>query len=345
MAGFLVEKFSEKKVDGQSTLPLFKFSDIKSGKSKNIRWVPCESSYFAEGSPLLWIMFFQHYNIGQKNRKAICPYKNYREDCPICNAVSSQWREYKDSKIVDDAKSRSISKLFATETYLMNLLDMDDLSKGIQTAFVPKSIITNIVSKIALGVPFYDTTNGVPLVITPTDGGEFRKYSVEVPFNTAISSVTEILNTPEGLARIDLIKEYIPARTGAAELQNMIDDHFNSVPEVSSASGVSTAFKPSVQQATSPQASVSTTPAMQASKSPTMTANASQVPPIATSTFASTAKVTAPIVGGYTAPQAVPGSMPDCFGKAYNETSKKCEICSYAVNGRNSECAVATNSF
>ena len=198
-----------------------------------LRLLPPSLEYLKEDVDYITFEYLMHYNLGiEGNRTAeVCPKilgKQHR--CPICEVV---FKLYKTQDATDKTLAGSIR---AKGRHIYNVLDLNNLDKGIQIMETGPKIYDEIVKFIAN--PKYsdilDLDQGRNITITKTPGKEsssgFAEYDV-IP-DPDITSIKDRLpqNWKEQLIKLE---KSIPVPKSYEEIRQILEGEDTSSEEVS----------------------------------------------------------------------------------------------------------------
>ena len=183
----LREKFDKKDVERSDR---FSFQD----GDNYLRILPPSKEYLVDSVDYISFEFLTHYNLGVEGdkRSEICPRSFGKQNkCPICEAV---WKLYK-TKTNEDKELAS--SLRAKTRHIFNIIDLNNLEKGIQVMETGPKIYEEIVKFITNPKwgDLLDIDKGRNFTITKTPSKETISGYVE--YNIApdpdITSVREKL--------------------------------------------------------------------------------------------------------------------------------------------------------
>lgn len=271
--------------------------ELKDGENE-IRILPPSLEYFAETVDYIGYDYLMHYNLGvEGNRQAeVCPKTLGRQHkCPVCDAVSKLYK-------LGTPEDKTLGgQLRAKKRHLFNVLDMNNLDKGIQILETGPKIYESLVVFVTNPKwgDLLDVDKGKNITITKTGQKEsstgYVEYSV-APDPTS-TSIREKLpkNYKEA---ISALAKAVPVAKSYDELKAILEGEDGPVDtgKVKSSAAVSE--------------------------------NTEET--IATAPVHAEAKVTAPIVEE----KKELGKEPECFGKDYGPRRPECLACSVKVTCR-----------
>lgn len=158
----LKEKFDKKSSQGKDR---FEFKD----GDNYIRILPPSVEYMAETVDYISYDYLMHYNVGMDGDTSaeVCPKTHGKQHkCPICEAV---YRHYR----ANTAEEKDIGgKLRAKTRYIFNIIDLNDIERGIQVMETGPLIYNDIVKYVSNPKwgDMLDLDKGHNFTITKTDG-------------------------------------------------------------------------------------------------------------------------------------------------------------------------------
>jgi hypothetical protein len=145
------------------------------------------------------------------------------QKCPAC----ATWRAF--SKSTDPGLKEMAKQINPVDSYVFNILDLNDLTKGVQrwpANWTCWSKIMEIASNPAWGYVF-DPRNGVAFDVTLTPQGKSRSgynsYSV-MPEPQRLTVYDILLQAPNGLQSLDGLEEAVMEIKTVEEIQALIDE-------------------------------------------------------------------------------------------------------------------------
>ena len=120
----------------------------------------------------------KHWNLGPEGKLSVyCPKHTIGSPCPICEELDKIWKTKP-----DDATKEWLKNVGASQRYYVNLVDLNDLEKGVQIGELPKTVleeIWNIMVDEDTGLgDITDWDKGFDLIIEKTGKGIGTRYSV-----------------------------------------------------------------------------------------------------------------------------------------------------------------------
>lgn len=120
----------------------------------------------------------KHWNLGPEgNMNVFCPKECAGMPCPICEELDHMWKMKP-----DEATKEWLRSVGASRRYYVNIIDLNDLEKGVQIGELPKSVleeIWNIMVDEEAGLgDITDWKKGYDLIIEKTGKGLSTRYSV-----------------------------------------------------------------------------------------------------------------------------------------------------------------------
>jgi len=188
-----------------------------------IRILPPSIEYFSDDLDYISFEFLMHFNMGTEGDKKaeVCPKtagKNHK--CPICEAV---YKLYKTNTVEDKTLA---SGLRAKVRHIFNIIDLDDIDKGIQVLETGPKIYEKIL--VFATNPKYgdllDIDKGRNITITKTSAKEtssgYTEYDV-IP-DPDITAIREKL-TKNFKETITLLSKQIPIPKSYDELKAILE--------------------------------------------------------------------------------------------------------------------------
>jgi len=140
----------------------------------------------------------KHWNLGPEGKTSVfCPKYTAGMPCPICEELDKIWKTKP-----DDATKEWLKNVGASQRYYVNLVDLNDLEKGVQVGELPKTVLEelwNIMVDEDTGKgDITDWDTGFDVIIEKTGKGIGTRYSVRAKNSpTAISKAeyeSELVN-------------------------------------------------------------------------------------------------------------------------------------------------------
>ena len=188
-----------------------------------LRLLPPSIDYFSEDVDYIAYEFLVHFNLGiEGDKKAeVCPKTlGKNQKCPICEAV---YKLYKTNSVEDRTLAGSIR---AKMRYIFNVLNLEDLDKGVQVLEIGPKIYEKIVifeTNKKYG-DLLDIDKGRNITITKTSAKESSSGYVEYDLipDPDITSIRTKLpkNYKES---ITLLKKQVPTPKSYAELKATLE--------------------------------------------------------------------------------------------------------------------------
>jgi hypothetical protein len=315
----LKEKFDKKSAERTDRFTL------KDGENL-IRILPPSIQYLGETVDYVSFEYLMHYNLGGEGEKKaeVCP-KTFgkNQKCPICDAV------YKLYKLNTPEDKALASELRAKKRYLFNIIDLNELDKGIQILETGPKIYELLI--VFLTNPKWgdllDLDSGRDVTITKTDAKKsssgYTEYSV-TPDPTP-TSIRERLpaNFKEMIARLE---KSIPQAKTYDELKTILEGQ-DSSSEINLGAVRANHEPDSGEEVDAPVAEVPKAAPVAAkpldvAPKPAPVAAAPTPAPVAPAPAAPVAPApAAPVV------PVAPAAQPACFGKEFGPRKDNCKKC------------------
>jgi hypothetical protein len=272
--------------------------NMKDGDN-NVRILPPSMAYFSDGDTKIDYIHFEflmHFNLGVEGEKKaeVCPKsfgKTYK--CPVCEAVSLL---YKTNTIEDKAQA---GDLRAKKRYIFNVINLDDVEKGIQVMEVGPKIYEEII-KYATNPKWgdlLDLDKGRNFVIEKKPKSETASGYVEysVAPDPEPTSIKDLL--PKGWKEsLDKLAKQVPTAKTYDELKAVLE-------------GTETAPEAPVQETESEKEEASVKKVVSA--------------PVKTAVKKAVVAVEKEEEPADEPADEVAGTKPDCFGEEYNLRTRK----------------------
>ena len=118
--------------------------------------------------------------LGPEGKTAVfCPRVSFGLNCPICDELDRIWKAKP-----DDATKEWLRKVGATPRHYVNIIDLNDLEKGVQAAEFPKTLIEDVWKIISDPDAGYgditDWDNGYDLIVDKSGVGLSTRYDITV---------------------------------------------------------------------------------------------------------------------------------------------------------------------
>ena len=212
----LREKFQEK---SQGNLKIDRW-EPKEGEN-SIRVLPHSTDYFKGTVAEFVYDYLIHYNLGsEKKTAAVCAKTgNPNVKCPICEASSGFYRssDEKDKELAHD--------LYHRRRYLANILDLNNLEKGVQVYEFGPTVYNKLMKYVASGLfgDILDLEQGRNIILSKTiPGGNSRMTSYDIMVSPEKSSITKSL--PADYAqKIDDLGKIVPKPKSYEELKAILE--------------------------------------------------------------------------------------------------------------------------
>lgn len=247
-----------------------------------------------------------------------------KQRCPACEA----WRSHR--KSTDPGLKELAKQVAPADSYLMNVLDINNLQAGIQhwgANYTCWDKILEIVANPAWG-NVLDPENGVNFVVNMTPGNKSRtgynQYSVlPEPQRTTVQAVLE--QDSAWREKLDALGDQITAAKDAVEIQALLDEM--GFPPPPSRGGGHVAPAAVASAAVLPVAGAVKLPAV----APVAIAVPRVQPPAVTMALPEVHYDPGPTYAPKTTDQERPAGAPRCFGD-YNPTVHRCRPCPVQVD-------------
>lgn len=122
----------------------------------------------------------KHWNLGPEGKDSVfCPrHCCDGAPCPICEEIDRRWKAKP-----DDATKDYLRSIGASQRYYVNLLDLNDLDKGVQIGELPKTVLEEIWTlMVDADTGLGDITSwdaGYDLIVEKTGKGLLTRYNVK----------------------------------------------------------------------------------------------------------------------------------------------------------------------
>ncbi|MBI9085482.1 MAG: hypothetical protein JEZ11_17935 [Desulfobacterales bacterium] len=131
-----------------------------------------------EGSDDISRPMGKHWNLGTDGKTSVfCPKQCEGLPCPICEEIDRRWK----AKPSEEEKTH-LRSIGASKRYYINMLDLNDMEKGVQIGELPKTVleeIWNIMLDTEAGVgDITDWDNGYDLIVEKTGVSLSTRYTV-----------------------------------------------------------------------------------------------------------------------------------------------------------------------
>jgi len=222
----LREKYQQK---AQSSVSFDKW-EPKEGEN-NIRILPHSTAYFNGSVDEFVYTYLIHYNVGSDKKVAICPKgANSNAKCPICEASTGFYRS------ANDKDKELASDLYHRKRFLTNIIDLDNIAKGIQIYELGPTVYHKLMKYIASGLfgDILDLENGRNIILSKTvPGGNIRMTNYELMVSPEKSSIANLLS-PDYLQKIDELGKVLPKAKPYEELKVILEGEDGSAVATSS---------------------------------------------------------------------------------------------------------------
>ena len=215
----------------------------KEGES-SIRVLPHSTDYFKGTVAEFVYDYLIHYNLGSERKTAaVCPKSsNPNAKCPICEASSTLYRSN------DDKDKELASDLYHRRRYLANILDLNDIQKGVQIYEFGPTVYNKLMKYVASGLfgDILDLEKGRNIILSKTvPGGNARMTNYDIIVSPDISSIVKYL--PQDYAqKIDDLGKIVPKSKSYEDLKSILEGE-----EVASKTESVASEQPKQQEATS----------------------------------------------------------------------------------------------
>jgi len=131
-----------------------------------------------EGADDFTRIFGKHWNLGPEGKTMVyCPKICFDKPCPICDNIDAMWK-----RKPDDATKEWLKKVSSAPRFFANVIDMNDISAGVQVAEMPKSVLLELYSiMVDKDAGIGDITNletGREIIIDKIGKGLSTRYTV-----------------------------------------------------------------------------------------------------------------------------------------------------------------------
>lgn len=125
-------------------------------------------------------VFAKHWGLGPEGKTAVfCPRVSFGLNCPICDELDRIWKAKP-----DESTKEWLRKVGATPRHYVNIIDLNDLEKGVQAAEFPKTLIEDVWKFISDPDAGYgditDWDNGYDLIVDKSGVGLSTRYDITV---------------------------------------------------------------------------------------------------------------------------------------------------------------------
>jgi hypothetical protein len=187
----------------------------------SIRVLPHSTDYFKGTVAEFVYDYLIHYNLGSERKTAaICPKSNNpNAKCPICEASSTLYRSN------DDKDKELASDLYHRRRYLANILNLNDLQKGVQIYEFGPTVYNKLMKYVASGLfgDILDLEKGRNVILSKTiPGGVAKMTNYELIVSPEQSSIIKYL--PQDYAqKIDDLGKTLPKSKSYEELKVILE--------------------------------------------------------------------------------------------------------------------------
>lgn len=147
-------------------------------------------------------IFGKHWNLGPEGKTMVyCPRICFDKPCPICDNIEAMWK-----RKPDDATKEWLKKVSSAPRFYANVIDMADLSAGVQVAELPKSVLMELYAimtdrDVVIG-DITDLETGREIIIDKVGKGLSTRYTVRAKLTP---TPVPIPITVEELPNLDLL--------------------------------------------------------------------------------------------------------------------------------------------
>jgi hypothetical protein len=187
----------------------------------SIRVLPHSTDYF-KGTVIEFVYdYMMHYNLGsEKKTAAVCAKSNNPSaKCPICEASSGFYRS------ADESDKLLGKDLYHRIRYLANIVDLNNLEKGVQVYEFGPTVYNKLMKYVASGLfgDILDLEQGRNIILSKTiPGGNARMTSYDIMVSPEKSSITKSL--PADYAqKIDDLGKILPKAKSYEELKAILE--------------------------------------------------------------------------------------------------------------------------
>jgi hypothetical protein len=212
----LKEKYEKK---ASTSLILDKWQP-KEGEN-SIRILPHSTAYFKGEVDDFVYPFLIHYGIGSENKTVVCP-KTLGEGhkCPICEDSSVLFKSN------DESDKEKASDIYRKKRFLINVLDLKDVQKGIQIFEFGPKIYNKLMRYVASGLfgDILDLEKGRNIVLVKdVREGKAQLTDYDVLVSPDASSVIKYL-PQEYMQKIDDLVKAIPQPKTYNEIKSILGE-------------------------------------------------------------------------------------------------------------------------
>ena len=213
--GKLREKYNSK---SQGNLVIDRWQP-KEGEN-SIRILPHSTAYFKGTVDEFVYPYFLHYNVGaEKKTAAVCPRSGgANTKCPICEASSALYKG-------DDKDKELASDLYHKRRFLTNILDLNDIQKGVQVYEFGPTVYNKLMKYVASGLfgDILDLEKGRNVILSKTvPGGQVKLTDYELMVSPDISSIVKALPA-DYMTKIDDLGKLVPKAKSYDELKALLE--------------------------------------------------------------------------------------------------------------------------